>query len=251
MRLNIISCEVFCREFRYSAAQSEHLIDIAFQPFGLHDTPAQLKINAQIQIDATPEGRYDYILIGYGLCSRGTAGLTTSHTPLVIPRAHDCITLFLGSKECYAKRFEESPGTYYYSSGWIERKDGSTEQGNIQMINEEAKKKRIESYAEKYGEDNARYLIEMEYQWFANYGSAAFIDLGIGDAATYRSFTRQVAESRDWNYEEIQGNIGLIQKFLDGNWTDQEFLIVPPGYQVVQTFDDQIIEVESVEASPS
>ena len=91
----------------------------------------------------------------------------------------------------------------------------------------------------------------MEYQWFANYGSATFIDLGIGDVATYRSFTQQVAESRDWNYEEIQGNISLIQKFLDGNWTDQEFLIVPPGYQVVQTFDDQIIEVESVEASPS
>ena len=77
MRLNIISCEAFCREFRYFAAQSEHLIDIDFQPFGLHDTPDRLKINTQMQIDATPEGRYDYILIG--VCSRGTAGLTTDH----------------------------------------------------------------------------------------------------------------------------------------------------------------------------
>ena len=90
-------------------------------------------------------------------------------TPLVIPRAHDCITLFLGSKERYTKRFEESPGTYYYSSGWIERKDGSTEQGNMRLINEEAKKKRFDSYVEKYSLDNAQYLVEMESQWTTNY----------------------------------------------------------------------------------
>ena len=122
MRLKIISCEVFCREFRYFAAQSEHLIDIVFQPFGLHDTPKKLRGVTQAEVDATPENKYHYILIGYGLCSRGTAGVTARHTPLVIPRAHDCITMFLGSKERYAQRFREAPGSYYYSSGWIERK---------------------------------------------------------------------------------------------------------------------------------
>ena len=249
--MNIISCEAFCREFRYFAAQSEHLIDIDFQPFGLHDTPDRLKINTQMQIDATPEGRYDYILIGYGLCSRGTAGLTTDHTPLVIPRAHDCITLFLGSKERYTKHFKESPGTYYYSSGWIERKDGSTEQGNMRMINEEAKKKRFDSYVEKYGLDNAQYLIEMESQWATNYNSAALIDLGIGKKEIYRNFTQQVAKSCGWDYEEIKGDTSLIQRFLDGNWTDQEFLIVPPGFQIVQTYNDQIIGIESAGGSPT
>ena len=64
-----------------------------------------------MQIDATLEDRDDYILLGYGLCSRRTAGLTTDHTPLVIPSAHDCITLFLGSSKRYTKRFEESLGT--------------------------------------------------------------------------------------------------------------------------------------------
>ena len=116
------------------------------------------------------------------------------HTPLVIPRAHDCITLFLGSKERYTKRFEESPGTYYYSSGWIERKDGSTEQGNMRMINEEAKKKRFDSYVEKYGLDNAQYLVEMESQWATNYNSMALIDLGSGTREIYRNFTQQVAK---------------------------------------------------------
>jgi len=38
----------------------------------------------------------------------------------VVPRAHDCITLLLGSKERYAKLFGERPGTYWYSAGWLE-----------------------------------------------------------------------------------------------------------------------------------
>jgi len=244
MRLKIVSCEVFCREFRHFAAGSEHIIDIAFQPFGLHDTPDKLRESTQAEIDRTPEGRYDYILIGYGLCSRGTAGVTARHTPLVIPRAHDCITMFLGSKERYAKKFSESPGTYYFSSGWIERKDGLTEQGNVRIVKEEERKRRFQEYVEKYGLDNAQYLIQIETEWLNNYRCAAFISLRIGHEETYRTFTKNVAHARGWDYEEIQGNTGLIQRFLDGNWSAEEFLVVPPGYRIVQTYDNNIVGVE-------
>ena len=244
MRLKIISCEVFCREFRYFAAQSEHLIDIVFQPFGLHDTPEKLREVTQAEVDATPENKYQYILIGYGLCSRGTAGVTARHTPLVIPRAHDCITMFLGSKERYAQHFLEAPGTYYYSSGWIERKEGLTEQGHMKIVKEEERKRRFEEYVEKYGEDNAKYLIEMESQWLNNYGNATYISLEIGPEDTYRVFTKNVAQAHGWNYEEIQGDTGLIQRFLDGDWSDKDFLIVPSGCRIVQTYDDDVIGLE-------
>ena len=88
MRLYIISCEVFCREFRAFAASSKHLIDMTFQPFGLHDTPDMLREQTQQAIDNVPVGAYDYILIGYGLCSRGTADLVARETPLVMVRGH-------------------------------------------------------------------------------------------------------------------------------------------------------------------
>ena len=58
MRLKIISCEVFCREFRHFAAESEHLIDIVFQQFGLHDTPDDLRKITQAEVDAADEDRY-------------------------------------------------------------------------------------------------------------------------------------------------------------------------------------------------
>jgi len=64
----------------------------------------------------------------------------------------------------------------------------------MRMINEEAKKKRFDSYVEKYGLDNAQYLVEMESQWATNYNSMALIDLGSGTREIYRNFTQQVAK---------------------------------------------------------
>jgi hypothetical protein len=39
---------------------------------------------------------------------------------MIIPKAHDCITLFLGSKERYRTYFDAHPGTYWYTPGWVE-----------------------------------------------------------------------------------------------------------------------------------
>ena len=46
--------------------------------------------------------------------------------PLVIPRAHDCIALFMGSRQRYREYFDAHPGTYYRTSGWIERDDATS-----------------------------------------------------------------------------------------------------------------------------
>lgn len=43
---------------------------------------------------------------------------------LVIPRAHDCITLYLGSRQRYLEQFNARPGTYWYSLDYLERYSG-------------------------------------------------------------------------------------------------------------------------------
>ena len=58
---------------------------------------------------------YDAVVMVYGLCGRATAGITARDVPVVIPRAHDCITLFLGSRARYSEQHENQPGTYWYS----------------------------------------------------------------------------------------------------------------------------------------
>jgi len=246
MKLKIISCEAFVMEFEYCKDESPHELDFTFQQFGLHDTPDKLKTELQAQIDSVPEGKYDYILVGYALCSRGTVGIKTQHTPLVLFQAHDCITAFLGSRERYMEEFTKEPGTYYYSPGWVERKDSSAsedslEQQRLKDAQEIVKKTKYQHYVEKYGEDNAKYLMEFENQWIKNYTRAAFVNMGIGEIEKYQEFTQNVAQNRNWNYEELEGDLTMIRKFLNGEW-DDDFLIVQPGEKVKDVYTDVIIK---------
>src|SRR5512136_2427621 len=114
MRLKLISCEIFYRELCASVARSKNQIDIEFLPKGLHDI-GQDKMLPRIQaaVDAVDASRYEGILLGFGLCNNGISGLVARSIPLIVPRAHDCITLFLGSKERYREYFDSNPATYF------------------------------------------------------------------------------------------------------------------------------------------
>jgi hypothetical protein len=91
---------------------------------GLHDVGTK-KMSAMLQseIDKVDAEKYDMILLCYGLCNNGICNLHSS-LPIVIPRAHDCITLLMGSKEKYKDYFEKIPGTFFLSSGRHERNKG-------------------------------------------------------------------------------------------------------------------------------
>ncbi len=248
MRLRLIACEVFTRELSAAVAHSMHIIDPIFLPFGLHSYPNELRVRLQSEIDAAEGLRYDYILLGYGLCSRGTAEISARSIPLVIPRAHDCITLFLGSRDRYDEEFASHPGTYYYSAGWIERSEGDVEQGTISDKHEEALREHYREYVEKYGEDNAKFLIEQESLWLANYSRAALIRTGVGNLETYQEFTKNIAKSRGWDYEEIEGNLNLLEKMVRGDWAEGDFLIVPPGASTAESFDQKIITAKTCDS---
>lgn len=240
MRFLVIACESIFREASQAAASSPHICDLVFLPFGLHDSPEKLRLEVQRQIDCVSyDQAYDAILLGYGLCSRGTADVSTRSIPIVIPRVHDCITLFLGSREHYAAEFGEHPGTYYFTSGWIERKDGDADQGS--SLHDAKLQARYQEYVERFGEDNAEYLIEQEKGWLRHYNRAAFINTGVGDVEYYRRFTREVAESKGWASEEIPGNTRLIDLLFAGEWNSAEFLVVQPGQTTVEAVNSEII----------
>ena len=122
MKLKLISCEVFYREFNMAVARSPHTVDAEFLPKGLHDIGTTgMRDRIQAAVDRVDTSAYDAILIGYGLCNNGIVGLSSSDKPLILPRAHDCITLFLGSRERYLDYFQNNPGVYFQTTGWIER----------------------------------------------------------------------------------------------------------------------------------
>lgn len=237
---------MFHRELCLAAAQAEPIVDIQFLAFGLHNTPEKLRAGIQEAIDAADPAVYDYVVLAYGLCSRGTAEIEARNIPLVLPRAHDCITLFLGSRSEYDREFSQHPGTYYYSAGWIERKEGEVDQGGIMDVQASDMQARFLEYVEKYGEDNAKYLIEQESEWQAKYTRAAFIETGVGPVESLRKFTSDLAADRGWEYSEIAGDVRLIHELVSGAWSTEDFLVVQPGEQVMESFSADIVKTCSV-----
>ena len=247
-KCRLIACEIMFREVCYLLSQTHNIIDVVFMQKGLHDAGKdKMKAAIQEEIDKSDPEKYDCILLGYGLCNNGICGLHAK-VPLVVPRAHDCITLFLGSKERYREYFNANPGTYYKSSGWIERENSITPQGSVM---DKLGIKTYEDYAEEYGEENAEYIMEMLGDWMKNYKKMAYIDMSVtqndggkitfGDSEKYRKLTREKAAEHGWEYEEIKGDIRLIDKLINGDWNGDEFLIVEPEQKIVAANTDAII----------
>ena len=113
MKLKLIGCEVLYREACWAVAHSPHQVDVEFLPKGLHDIGgAGMCARLQEAVSRSEDLGYEAILLGYALCGGGTAGLAARSTPLVIPRAHDCITLLMGSREKYLEYFTHHAGVY-------------------------------------------------------------------------------------------------------------------------------------------
>jgi len=247
MYLKVIACEIAARELYFTAARSKNLIDLELLTQGHHDTPIAGREAIQKRIEAVPAGKYDAIILGYGLCSNILVGLTTFHTPMVIPRAHDCITFFLGSKERYQQCFSERPGTYYYTSGWLEcaKRRGlefSAWAGAALPAGANVGPKApYEEWVRKYGEDQAKYLLEEMSRWAAAYSHGTLIDFDFVKPLKLREQVENICRDKGWEYSELPGDLSLFQKLLDGDWADA--LVLQPGQKVVATFDEQVIGI--------
>ncbi|MHB9027603.1 MAG: DUF1638 domain-containing protein [Candidatus Latescibacterota bacterium] len=234
----IIACHALWREFCHFTSLSPNIYNFHFLKQGLHNTPELLRKSLQEAIDSVPE-EYTAALIGYGLCCNGIEGIVARDKRLVFMRGHDCITFLLGSRECYREHAERLPGTYWYSPGWIET--GFTP-------GEESFERLFREYTEKYGEDNARYLIDMEREGLRRYTTAAFVDLGFSDTFQQRAYTERCAGWLGLNLECVSGDPKLIRDFIDGRWNTDDFLVVAPGETVMATHDDRIITAKGKEA---
>lgn len=239
MRISVIACEIMFRELCLAAAESPAVVDLHFLRKGLHDNPEVLRETVQERINGVDCAQTEAVVLGYGLCSNGTVGLRAGGVPLVVPRAHDCITLFLGSRERYARIFAERPGTYYYTSGWLERGGDRTPQPPDKGggLMDQA----YEDLVAKYGEDNARYLMEFQGHWRANYTHACYVRMPLSHREEYAEQVRQIAEENGWEYLEIEGDDALVRAMVSGDWDETDFLIVPPGQAVAASYDDCVL----------
>jgi hypothetical protein len=233
------------------------VVDVHLNRRGLHDDPPNLRTILQREIDAIDGTRalagdaigapYDAVVLAYGLCGAATAGLRAGSIPLVVPRAHDCITLFLGSRDRYTAEFTGHPGTYWYVQDFVERSDDEGRFAGMGAVSDAEARATYEQYVAKYGEDNAAYLMEALGGWRSHYDRAAYVDMAVADphaAAAVEAFARDDADRRGWAFEKLAGELLLVKRLIDAEWAPEDYLVVRPGERLAMSYDDAVIRAE-------
>lgn len=195
---------------------------VTYMDYGLHRVPKRMTQALQDVIDSIEVP--SLVLLGYGLCGNGLVGIKTDKHILRVPRTDDCIAILLGSYQAYIREFEVVPGTYYLSIGWLES-------GSHPL-------KEYEEYAEKYGPDEASWIMDQQYR---NYKRLVLVAHSRADMERYRPQAQEVARyCEQWGlrYEEILSSDDYVRRLVEvANVLDKandDFLVIPPGGQIRQ-----------------
>jgi len=213
----VIACDVLRDQFE-SLGPTPYVFVYLEQ--GLHRTPIILTEELQKAIDASTE--YDLILLGYGQCSRAVIGLKAQdHQTMIIPKIDDCIGLSMGSRAQYYEVFNENPGSYYFTKGWVEAANDPLKEYYVTLA--------------KHGEEIA--------QWTSNeclkhYKRVVLIKTEEEVHEPSKLYVNEFAQFFNLNYEEMLGSPIYLKKLLAGPW-DEDFVTVSGG----QTVDDEMFVI--------
>ncbi len=245
MHLKLISCNVFQRESSWCIARSPHIIDAEYTELGEHARSNGLRHLIQSKIDATETSgkNYDAILVLFGLCGNATVGLQARKTQLVMPRAHDCCTILLGSRAKFTEHFGDAPSTPFSSAGYLERGEyflRTNDDGAAMVTTGDA----FKALVAKYGEEDAKYIWAEMHPNLGN-DKAVFIDLPQTSHLGYAEQFQAKAEAAGKRAVKLPGDIRLIESLIAGNWDPKEYLVVPPASAVEGVYDwDEVIRAK-------
>ncbi|MDR3077233.1 MAG: DUF1638 domain-containing protein [Planctomycetota bacterium] len=224
-------------------------IDAEWLEMGLHQNPESLKLELRTRLRALAGAGYETVLLLFGLCGRATDGLEPPPgARLVIPRVHDCVSIFLGSARRYLEEHAAESGTYWFSRIFLHRPDrpspgmdgfGSNwrnlfpDAGEPPATMEEARQRLIE----RYDEDNAEYLIEtLAASWRQSYSRAVYLDWKDSpEREEDLVLARSEAERNGWRFQTLPVDLRLIRMLLSGDWPEDEFVIAVPGQRLEAT----------------
>jgi hypothetical protein len=235
LKLKLISCEVLEREAAHCSIDTDFDIDIEYTEKSAHEKPELLRSRIQDMIDNSTD--YDAVLLGFGLCGNALNGIKAGKCRLIVPRAHDCCTLFLGSKEKFNNLFEGRESMPWGSTGYCE-KDGdylrTSDTGTIIGYD-----RTYEQYVDEYGEENAKFIWETLHPARES-NDVIFIKIPeTYDHSVYKEFEKEMVDNGKVISME-EGSLAIIRKLLSGKW-DNDFLIVEPGKYISALYDKEEI----------
>jgi hypothetical protein len=246
MRLKAIICQVFTREMEDVIARSKHTVDLEIIPMGLHTRGAEMHTYLQQRLNAVDDAGYDAILLGYALCGRGTEGLHAGKTPIVMPRAHDCIGVLMGGHRAFNAYFHDHAGTYFRSPGWVEFQDSSTvlEPPFAMDRPQLGERSTLKELVAVYGEENGKFLFEQFNAFRRHYSGLTYISLPVASDQASRSRAQAEAAKEGWQFDEVKGTLRILEQLVNGDWSSGDVLLVPPGATIHATSGDTILDAD-------
>lgn len=246
IRDKLLACGVLADEAARLVARRglAERVDCEWLEPGLHERPDRLREELDRRIRASAGRGYRAVLLLFGLCGRGTEGLTApAGTRLVLPRVHDCVDLHLGSA---GRRLEEQagePGTLWLSRGFlgeggdVPMRLGALSAGVATRTPEGGRKTLADIRAElarDHGPEAADYLIrELAESWTKNYSRVVYLAWDANprreeEEARAAAFARE----QGWRFATRPVDLRLIRMLLEGEWPESEFVVVEPGRRV-------------------
>jgi hypothetical protein len=227
-------------------ARSKHKVDLETISMGLHSRGAEMHFYLQERIDMADEAGYDAILLGYALCGRGTEGLHAGKTPLVLPRAHDCIGVLMGGHPKFNSYFKEHPGVYFRSPGWVEfQNTGIALDTGFEFERRKfGERSTLTELVAKYGDENGAFLFEQFNAFRKHYNGLTYISSPVASDEASRGRAQAEAAREGWEFDEVKGTLRMLERLVNGNWDSGDVLLVPPGATIHATTDDKLLEAK-------
>ncbi|WP_303237345.1 DUF1638 domain-containing protein [uncultured Bilophila sp.] len=221
--MHLIACEVFRPELERLLDAGNGACDVTYLEQGLHETPDSLRRKVQETVDGLEAQGAERILLAYGLCGRGLAGVTPRTSVLILPRTHDCIPVLLGTSQARANECTLGGSTYWLSPGWL---------NYPQTLFFRKREERYRDYEARFGAEAAAYLIETEASWLKNYTNVCLIRWpGWENDAELLETSEAVARDAGLPFRVLPGKPDMLQALLEGG-EDSRFLHVRPGYTI-------------------
>jgi hypothetical protein len=150
----------------------------------------------------------------------------------------------MGSRERYQNYFEQKPGVYFRSTGWLERGEDMQQETLRVVRNKTGAGYTRDALVLRYGEEDGQYLFDELSAYQSAYRQLTYIATGVEPDDRFERQARQEAVSKGWEFERVEGSLDLFERLLAGDWNEENFLIVPPGWRVTATYGTGILDKE-------
>ena len=222
----IIACSMMEDELNALLKDIHTNTSVLWLDRGYHNTPEKLRDKLQELILTLQD--QDEILLAFGLCGNGTAGLYSPHTALILPKFDDCLNMLL-CRFPRTTRAMAKPGTIYMTRGWTLDQEGIIQQ--------------YEEMGKRYDDETREAVMEMMYE---HYNSITLIDTGCYEMEPVQNYAKEVCELLDFSIEKEPGSIQILRELITGQWMNDpdNFIVKKPGESVSDKGTEKVVTVK-------